>query len=260
MKLLLESWRQFIDQTTGLSRPEVSSLILEVFKQRFKTYLQDKPLLSNFINILDREGVKWGVTGGGVRDLLLNLPLNDVDIVADCSDEKLENIIKDNNIEIGKINRFGGRKLRLDPHTELVDVWTISTTWGVRKGYVKNTGLGAYPEATTYSTDAVVVSPSSNEIYADHLIDSIRSQEINIVFDKTPIAVSTLEKMYRLVKKYNLQPGKDTLRFANMIKQRQASSSEEDFEMLEENKELDLSEEGAEEILSILSLIANKSS
>jgi hypothetical protein len=258
MKLLLENWRQFLDQTTGMSNAQISTLILEVFKERFKKYLQDKPLLSNFINVLDKEGIKWGVTGGGVRDLLLNLPLNDVDIVADCTDKELEKIIEDNNIEVGKINRFGGRKLRLDPHTELVDVWTVGTTWGVRKGYVKNTGLGAYPEATTYSTDAVIVSPSSDEIYADHLIDSIKSQKINIVFGKTPIAISTLEKMYRLVKKYGLQPGEDALKFANLIKQKQLSSSDkEDFEVLQEDKELDLNKEEAEELLSVFSLISD---
>ena len=252
----MENWRDFVEKTRGFSNSELSKIILVIFKKRLREYLQDKPVASNFLSILDKAGIKWGVTGGGVRDMIFNLPVNDLDIVVDCSDEELEKIIEDNDIEVGKINRFGGRKLRLDPHTELVDVWTVGNTWGIRKGYVKNRGLSSYPEATTYSTDAVVISPSSNEIYADHFIDSIRNEEINIVFGKTPIAVSTLEKMHRLVKKYNLKPGSDALKFIDLINQKRSSlSKDQDFEMIQESDADTIGKKDAQEVLYVLSVV-----
>jgi tRNA nucleotidyltransferase/poly(A) polymerase len=85
-------------------------LILEVDEQisRWKNYLNDTPMLSAAVDILNKiesKGYQAYIVGGCVRDLILGEPMHDVDICTNCPIEILEKLFK--VYDIGKSKDFG---------------------------------------------------------------------------------------------------------------------------------------------------------
>ena len=227
--MIKNNWNRYLLEEAKETKLFTEEIILSLVKEGMTKYRASHPDLDKFLTDLTSRNIKWGITGGGVRDFIFGYEPNDIDVLIDAPDELLDQVINDGGYKLGKINAFGGRKMDFDGM--LTDVWTVSSTWGIKHGYKKNKGLESYPKVTTFSADAVVVSPDFNEIHADKLIKTLETGKVKIVFDKTPIPLKTAIKAYRLFHKYGLKPGKSVSKFIKKISKQLSDDPSGNFQI-----------------------------
>lgn len=62
-------------------------------------------------------GVKIFLVGGSVRDVMLNRPLTDLDVSAECKPESIINTLPNDRLEVKSTSLFGTAKLLVDGHS-----------------------------------------------------------------------------------------------------------------------------------------------
>jgi hypothetical protein len=103
--------------------------------------------------------------GGAIRDLALTRPhhfRSDLDLVVNTDDESaLDHLL---NSFGARRNRHGGFRLRIEKWR--FDVWSLSSTWAIRHGYVEAAkGFEVLPATTFFTWDAVAYGVDTGILY-----------------------------------------------------------------------------------------------
>lgn len=210
-KYIFESWRNYLLIEGEENKLFTEEIILLLVKQGMKLYRETHPELNQFLNDMNASNIRWGIVGGSIRDFIFGYKPKDIDILVDASDEILDNMLQEKGYDIHSRNIFDGREMVFDG--QITDLWTLDSTWAIKAGYKKNKGFRTWPKVATFSADAAIVAPDYDEIHAEHLVKTLQTGKVRVVFDKTPIPLMTAIKAFRLFQKYNLKPGKSAVKF-----------------------------------------------
>ncbi len=149
---------------------------------------------------------KLALFGGAVRDLALMRPnrfRSDLDLVVNTEDENgLARVL--GSLEARR-NRHGGFRVRIDKWR--FDVWSLSSTWAFKHGYVKpERGFEDLPSTTFFTWDAVVYGVDTGILYfrpgvvdADEYLADLLSGVLEINLEPNPNPIGNVIRALRLV-------------------------------------------------------------
>ena len=121
------------------------------------------------------------VVGGFFRDFLENKISRDIDIIVDIDNEKLINIITNNNFNYN-INRYGG--IKISTKYIDIDIWSIENNWAFKNNLVKlneNDNLNSIAKGCFYNYDALVINLNNFSFNIRYYNDFINSKELKIL-------------------------------------------------------------------------------
>lgn len=167
-------------------------MILEIskvgpaIKEELASTVYENIDLSLFFYQNKNDLIEVALFGGAIRDMFLFGHISeesDLDFVVKCDKYVLKNVIKKfNPIE----NKFGG--FRFEFGNRIIDIWSLSETWAIKKGFVSNSdGMMSLLETTFFNVDAAYY-----RLFEDSLIcskkfrDGISERKLRVNFEINP--------------------------------------------------------------------------
>ncbi|MEX8194196.1 hypothetical protein [Comamonas guangdongensis] len=139
--------------------------------------------------------------GGAIRDVFLfgKLPSeSDLDFVVNCDANVLRMVLVDfKPIE----NKFGGFRFKFGKR--IIDIWSLSETWAIKKGYVQNDdGMMDLLSTTFFNVDSVYYRVFEKTLICSKKFkEGIESRVLDINLSENP----SPHGIYRRIKKMNLE-------------------------------------------------------
>lgn len=151
---------------------------------------------------------QWAFVGGTVRDLILDMESRDIDIVVDCNDFELFNMLKSLNFIEYSRNRFGGYQI-VFPSWKPIDVWPIRNTWAFEAGIVEVGGdvFASFLKTTFLDIDAVLIVFPDVRILSDNLFNAFSNGFIELNLSKNPSPFAASIRSICISEKYRLGVG-----------------------------------------------------
>lgn len=168
--------------------------------------LRTSPAIDEFLNKLVSCGPTL-ILGGAVRDWMLDKPYRDVDIVVECSNDKIDFLKKYK----AELNRFKGYFLTIDGVD--FDVWTVESTWALTIHSEFEKKIDVIPKTVFLSTDAVGYRLDSQEIYDAGFHQTVASKYLDIVFEPNPYPFVCVTRALLALVKYDLRPSDNLIRY-----------------------------------------------
>lgn len=164
------------------------------FYQFIKTFVLDKDSWHALNRLAQRDNVY--VLSGVIRDFLTGdyYGTRDLDIVLLHGDFKDMDIISFLRDTKRRKNSFGG--VKICRHSEVVDIWKMSDTWGL-----KRQGLKLSPESlieTVFFNFSAIVYDFNNKrfIFDDRFCNFLQSRSMDIVYQENPNIPLCLVNIY----------------------------------------------------------------
>lgn len=161
--------------------------------------LKKDQLITDFLEELGACGPSL-VLGGAVRDWILGNPHRDIDIVVACPTKKLQFL---NKYKAQK-NRFEGYYLTIGG-TEF-DIWTVESTWAMKKDASFDKTLEAIPRTVFLTIDAVGYRLDTKEIYDSGFHASVLNRRLGIIYEPNPFPFLCVSRSLCTLLKYDLLP------------------------------------------------------
>lgn len=149
------------------------------------------------------------VVGGFFRDFLLNKISRDIDIIAELSNDKLIEIIQNNNLAFST-NRHGGIKIKLKSFE--IDIWSIHNNWAFKNELVilnEDDKLHSIAKGCFYNYDALVINLSNFNFNLQYFREFITTNKLNILQNNSvyknlnPSVEANILRAIYLNKQYN---------------------------------------------------------
>lgn len=163
---------------------------------------------STISQMLDRIS-KCGTTvivGGAVRDWYLSKAPRDIDIIVDCSDSQLENVLRQS-----KKNKFGGFKLTLNKVE--FDIWSLCSTWAFNNDSKFAKNMETVPETVFLNLDAITFCPSTGVVLDKGFTQAIESRMLDTVYQPNPYPYFCVSKALTALVKYDLYASDNLKKF-----------------------------------------------
>jgi hypothetical protein len=148
--------------------------------------------------------------GGAIRDLALTRPhhfRSDLDLVVNTEDEKaLEQLLSSLD---ARRNRHGGFRLRIEKWR--FDVWSLSSTWAIKHGYVDAAkGFEVLPATTFFTWDAVAYGVDTGILYGrsdftdtDDYLTELFSGVLEVNLEPNPNPLGNVIRALRFVHEHH---------------------------------------------------------
>ncbi|RBK83637.1 hypothetical protein [Xanthomonas oryzae] len=123
--------------------------------------------LTRFISTLSAHLPETVVFGGMIREFALGKSRSfrsDVDVVTAHEDEEIITLISEFSPQK---NKFGGYRFSVDGW--LFDIWSLESTWAIKKGLVPSTGFDALLSTTFFDLDSAVFHLSERVLYCSSM-------------------------------------------------------------------------------------------
>jgi hypothetical protein len=143
------------------------------------------------------------VLGGYLRShamLGASASVRDLDLVADGVD--LDVLEQELARYVVSRSRFGGLKLRVAGWR--VDLWTLSSTWAIRAGYVKNCGMSSLLSSTFFNVEAMYARPiqwselSKTVLRDKDALSAIASRTLAISLEENPFPALCVARTFHI--------------------------------------------------------------
>lgn len=176
--------------------------------------LYQQHLIIGLIQILSKLG-PTRIFGGMLRDFALGgasrflLNKGDVDIVVDAPwqrvKRKLDSICRtDAQVKHPyKINNKNGYKLRIG--SWLFDVWTVDTTYAIKKGFVKKNSIESLLKTTFFDWDAWLYDPQLDTLITNEgVIETMNKGVVSINLQPNPDPINVVRRALKLQQEFRL--------------------------------------------------------
>src|ERR1700749_412026 len=137
------------------------------FHLKFTETLSENPKFRNFCYEVFTLGTAY-IVGGYIRDISLNKPSRDLDLLIHLPHDKILKILQEVNIGY-KINRLKGIKI-FDEKIE-VDLWSIEHNWAFENKVVERNDdniLESIANRCFYNYDSLVLNLHTNNLNVRH--------------------------------------------------------------------------------------------
>jgi hypothetical protein len=152
------------------------------------------------------------IFGGLLRDLARNRVeafSSDVDLVVDADPALLDHFMAAENADR---NSYGGWRLQRGTHK--FDVWTLSSTWAVRKGLVSARRLADLTRTTFFDCDAIVYICSTRELHCDReYLERLATGVVGLNLRANPNTIGAAARTIRILKAWRCSITEDLSRF-----------------------------------------------
>jgi hypothetical protein len=161
-----------------------------VLRERLRRFLnrssKRRTLLRESLKPLRESGQPAVVFGGFIRDLLLQLPPRDVDLVV--ADEHLAAIEERLKPFIRRHNRFGG--LNVCANGWEFDIWAVGQTWAFQQGGNWNKTFEELPKTTFLNIEAAAMElwpgGKMRQVFEHNFLDAFVKRTIEINYEANP--------------------------------------------------------------------------
>lgn len=167
---------------------------------------------SNFIEGLSKAG-KIFIVGGGVRDIINNNEVDDLDIIIKLRKEKLSKLIFDLQCNY-KTNKFGGYKIYFS--AIVVDIWSIDDNWAFKEN-VLSKKVSNISKSTFFNFDSLVCNLYNEKVYSHYYNECIRTRVLDIIIRKEDYLTKAYLPEAIVIKAFTLKVIYD-LEFSDAVK------------------------------------------
>lgn len=142
--------------------------------------------------------------GGAIRDIMLDVPPNDLDIVVHKMTPELAKYLQKFPY---KENYFGGYKIQTKEFE--MDVWSLEEHWAFQKGHVCNdpVSFDNLPKTTFLNINAVAAELNlvslNIDIVENGFFDCIKNKQLDINLEKTKNIQYSLFRAFRFFHQFN---------------------------------------------------------
>ena len=135
--------------------------------------------LAFFLNVLKEYNPI--IIGGFIRNTLNNKEIRDLDLILNCPENGIiEMIIKKYRLPYSK-NQLNGYKIKINDLT--VDIWYIGTHYLVKDGlYAPD--VANLPEMTLINYDSLIYDMNNHQLFMDYYLEATSNNEIDFVGKK----------------------------------------------------------------------------
>lgn len=180
------------------------------FLNKFQLFLKEDSDLNCFFYDLFVYGTAY-IVGGFIRDILVNKPSRDVDVIVSLSYDKIIHLIKSYNLQYNT-NRFDGIKISLK-NIE-VDIWSISDSWAFKNNLVKLNDqdvIDSIAKGCFYNYDSLVINVHSLNLNIREFSHFIESGTLDIIQKNkeyqllNPTIEANILRAFYIKKLYNIR-------------------------------------------------------
>lgn len=180
-------------------------MILEIdkvgpaLKEELAATVSENIDISLFFRQNKNDLIEVALFGGAIRDMFLFGYISkesDLDFVVKCDKYVLKKVIEKYN---PKENKFGG--FRFEFGGRVIDIWSLSETWAIKKGFVSNNdGMMDLLATTFFNVDAAYY-----RIFEETLIcskkfrEGILEKSLDVNFEENPSPKS----IYKRIEKFS---------------------------------------------------------
>lgn len=181
------------------------------FSSKFTELLLSNNNFKHFIYELLIKGAKFYIVGGFLRDLILEKPSRDIDIIIDLQHIEIINLINEYKLT-HTVNRMNGIKLSLN--NIQIDLWSINHNWAFENKLVSrndNDILESIASGCFYNYDALVINGQSLNINVHYFNNMIETNTLDILRknsnykSKNPTIEANILRAFYLRYKYQLK-------------------------------------------------------
>jgi len=190
------------------------------FASSFREVLSNDIRFRNFIYEVLVEGTAY-VIGGYLRDLILNQPSRDLDIMVDLPSDKIRTLIDKSTLDYS-VNRLNGIKISLSNFD--IDLWSIEHNWAFEKKLIHQNDeyiLESIANGCFYNYDALVINVHSNNLFVKHFNEMAKTNTLDILRKNTlykqlnPTIEANILRAFYLRRKYDLNYSPNCIEYLN---------------------------------------------